>query len=183
MRLLFLLVALAFAAPALAQPQNPQKPSQRTQVVSPPSGYGKPVPLAPPIATIIAEPVAMMIAAFDRDGDARVTRAEFDAGVKHSFESIDSGHGGSLSYIAFGDWAERWLGDRNALPNPFEVDRDGDNRITFDELMFRFDLYFSRFDANKDGVIVRSELLTMRNPAMTGTGRGRRGGRERTPGE
>lgn len=177
MRLLLLLAALAFAAPALAQPQNPQKPTQRTQVVSPPSGYGKPVPLAVPQATIIAEPVAMMIAAFDGDGDARVTRAEFDAGVRRSFDSVDTSHSGSVSYIAFGDWAERWLGDRNALPNPFEVDRDGDNRITLDELMLRFDLFFSRFDANKDGVIVRSELVTVRNPVFD-PGRRRRSSRE-----
>jgi Ca2+-binding EF-hand superfamily protein len=172
MRWLLTLVALAIATPAVAQPQNPPRP-ERVQVVRPPSGSGKPAAIAPPQATIIAEPVAMMIAAFDSDGDARVTRTEFDAGVKRSFDSVDAGHSGSVSYIAFGDWAERWLGDRNALPNPFEVDRDGDNRITLDELMLRFDLYFTRFDADKDGTIVRSELLTVRNPAPIG--RGRRG--------
>jgi hypothetical protein len=161
MRLFVTLVALLTALPAAAQ----SVPAQRSRVALPQSD-GKPAPLASPVATIIAEPVALMIAAFDSDGDARVTRAEFDAGVKHSFDSIDTAHTGSIGYIAFGDWAIRWLGDRNALPNPFEVDQDGDNRITLAELMARFDLFFTRFDADKDGVIVRSELLSVRNPAF-----------------
>lgn len=120
--------------------------------------------MATPIPLMIAEPVAMMIAAFDQDGDGIVTRAEFDAGVKRSFDLSAKGQA-ALGYIAFGDWAERWLGNRNALPSPFEVDGDGDNRITLTELEARFDLFFTRFDANKDGVIRRSELLTVRTPA------------------
>jgi Ca2+-binding EF-hand superfamily protein len=161
MRLFVTLLALLSATPALAQIHKPP----RSSLGSAPSSE-RPTLAAAPQATIIAEPVALMIAAFDSDGDARVTRAEFDAGVKHSFDSIDTRHTGSLGYIAFGDWAIRWLGDRNALPNPFEVDQDGDNKITLGELMARFDLFFTRFDADKDGVIVRSELLIVRNPAF-----------------
>lgn len=124
----------------------------------------QPVPLdtqRPPTSTIIVEPVAMMIAGFDSDGDGIVTRAEFDAGVRRSFEAIDKDRKGSLGYIAFADWAERWLGDRNAIPSAFEVDRDGDNRITLEELAFRFDSLFARFDRDKDGRIVRKELVTI----------------------
>lgn len=114
-----------------------------------------------PIPLMIAEPVAMAIAAFDSDQDGIVTRAEFDAGVRRSFELSAKGQA-ALGYIAFGDWAERWLGNRNALPSPFEVDGDGDNRITLPELQARFDLFFTRFDADKDGSLRRSELLTVR---------------------
>jgi len=166
MRLLPLLPALLFAAcPAFAQQAAPPAPQRAAAAAQ---------------STIIAEPVAMMIAAFDTDGDARVTRAEFDAGVAHSFDSIDTGHKGAIGYIAFAEWSERWLGDRNALPNPFEVDTDGDNRITLGELVARFDLFFARFDLNKDGVLTRSELLTLRNPVMM-MGRGR--GKDRSRGE
>ncbi|MEI9928365.1 MAG: hypothetical protein WDN44_12560 [Sphingomonas sp.] len=59
-------------------------------------------------------------------------------------------------------------------PARSRVDRDGDNRISFDELAGRFDLYFARFDADKDGVIVRSELVVLR-PAGEGGFGGRRG--------
>lgn len=145
---LFVLLATFAATPALAQ-QAPIPPVT-------------PVQPAQPAATVMAEPVAMMIAAFDRDGDARVTRAEFDAGLRATFDNIDTRKTGALGYIAFSDWSERWLGDRNTLPSPFETDRDGDNKISWDELAARFDLFFTRFDTNKDGVLVRSELLTFR---------------------
>lgn len=149
-----LLVALA-ATPVAAQ-ERPAAP---------------PVPALPagpqqPAATVIAEPVAMMIAAFDSDGDARVTRPEFDAGLRRSFDSVDTAGKGSVGYIGFSDWSERWMGDRNTLPSPFETDRDGDNQISFDELAQRFALLFARFDADKDGVLVRRELLTVRAPVI-----------------
>ncbi|ATY33320.1 EF-hand domain-containing protein [Sphingomonas psychrotolerans] len=156
---LFLLLATFAATPALAQ-QVPAPP-----IVS--------VPQSQPAATVMAEPVAMMIAAFDRDGDARVSRAEFDAGLRQSFDSIDTRSAGSLGYIGFSDWSERWLGDRNTLPSPFETDRDGDNRITWDELAARFALLFARFDSNKDGSLARSELLTLRPQMFDRDRRGR----------
>jgi len=159
MRLLLPLLGL-IAVPAQAQ----------TVPAVPPA----PVAAPQPAANLIAEPVALMIAAFDADGDARVTRPEFDAGLKHSFDSADPTGKGSVGYIGFSDWAERWLGNRNALPSPFEVDADGDNRITFDELATRFDLFFKRFDLNKDGVILRSELVTLRPQLLMDRGRGKR---------
>lgn len=154
MRRIALLLSF-LATPAFAQ-QTPPVPA---------------VPLDPSkqqaLATVVAEPVALMIAAFDQDGDARVTRAEFDAGLARSFASVDKQATGSIGYIAFADWAERWLGDRAALPSPFDVDRDGDNRITPTELATKFDEYFVRFDKDKDGAITRAELMTIRIPPMT----------------
>ena len=162
MRLLLLLAAF-FAAPALAQqaPVTPVVPGGQAQ----------------PAATVMVEPVAMMIAAFDGDGDAKVSRAEFDSGLRRSFDSIDSRKTGALGYIAYSDWSERWLGDRNTLPSPFETDRDGDNRITWEELVARFDLLFTRFDTNKDGTLARSELLTLRPQLFDRDRRGRPLGR------
>ena len=161
MRLLLLLAAL-LATPALAQNRVP---------IPAGSGGGGSGPIgqsttAQPAATVIVEPAAMLIATFDSDGDARVTRAEFDAGLRRSFDSIDTAKKGSLGYIAFSDWSERWMGDRNTLPSPFETDRDGDNQVSFDELAYRFNLLFARFDADKDGVLLRRELLTVRPPVI-----------------
>ncbi|WP_375287341.1 EF-hand domain-containing protein [Sphingomonas sp.] len=123
------------------------------------------VPAGPPPqppATLVVEPVAMAIAAFDADGDARVTRTELEAGVRRSFEAIDTARAGTLGYIAFADWAERYLGDRNALPSPFETDSDGDNRITLAELQAKMAETFTRLDRDKDGVVTRAECLTIR---------------------
>ncbi len=167
MRLLPILAALFLASPAFAQ----------TVPAAAPAG----TPPPQPAANLIAEPVALMIAAFDSDGDARVTRAEFDAGLRHAFADADPQHTGSVGYLRFSDWAERWLGNRNALPSPFEVDTDGDNRITFVELAARFDLFFTRFDTNKDGVLLRSELVTLRPQLYRPGGRGRGRGKEGAP--
>lgn len=134
---------------AAAQQTPPAPP------VRPADGY------RPAIATMTVEPVAMMLAGFDADGDARITRAEAAKGVERSF-----GEAKDVGYIGFGDWAERWLGDRNAVPSPFEVDRNGDNRITLAELQDRIDGVFTRFDTDKDGVLIHKELLTIRATAV-----------------
>ena len=143
-----------------------------------------PAPVSPqrqPPATIVAEPAAMFIAACDANGDGRTTHDELTACVVRSFAAIDTAHAGSLGYIGYADWALRWLGDRNALPSPYEVDADNDNRITLVELQARFDSLFARFDVDKDGATTRAELLTIRAgayPEDTGT---KKGGRRRTP--
>lgn len=135
---------------------------QRQAGAAPPDGPPPDARLRPAqTATIMAEPVALFIAACDADGDARVTRAELTTCVAKSFAAIDGEHRGWLGYIQFADWAERWLGDRNALPSPFETDSDGDNHITLAELQAQFDKIFTRFDRDKDGVLTRAELLTL----------------------
>jgi hypothetical protein len=174
MRYLILAATLLAAAPAAAQSgQEPQRFD-----MTPKPGKGQQQPLRSEQPMLLAEPVAMMIAAFDRDGDARVTRAEFDAGLRATWDSINPTHADTIGYITYGDWALKWLGDRDALPTAFEVDRDGDSRISYAELADRFALLFDRFDKNKDGVIDRSELLTYR-PPMTGRGPGGGSGSER----
>ncbi|NYT40536.1 EF-hand domain-containing protein [Sphingomonas sp. R-74633] len=173
MRLLFALAAL-IATPAFAQ--------DRVAIPAPPANDAVAIGTSTreqPAFTVIVEPVAMMIAGFDANGDGKVTRAEFDAGLKHAFDDADPRHQGWLGYIAYSDWQERWMGDRNTVPSPFEMDRDGDNKISFAEIAERFDLLFSRFDADKNGVIERKELVTIRPQLGPGPGRGKKG--ERRP--
>lgn len=130
-----------------------------------------PSPVPQPPATILVEPAAMLLAACDANGDALVTRAERDAGLARAF--ADGAAAGRVGYIAYADWAQRWLGDRNALPSPYEVDGDGDNRISLPELTRRFTALFDRYDLNKDGVLARGELVTIRSAAPGSDGRGR----------
>ncbi len=127
----------------------------------------------PPVQTMVVEPVAMMLAACDADGDARTTREEARACVTKSFASIDTAKAGSIGYIGYSDWAARWLGDANALPSPFETDADHDNRITAAELTVKIGSIFTRLDRDSDGVLTRAELLTVR-AVPQGSGRRRR---------
>ncbi|WP_375271624.1 EF-hand domain-containing protein [Sphingomonas sp.] len=121
-------------------------------------------------ATMVVEPAAMLIATFDTNGDGLVDRTELIEGVRHTFEAIDTARTGQLRYIAFADWAERWLGDRNALPSPFEVDRDQDDQVSLDELQDHFSRLFARYDRNGDRQISRAELLTYRTAPIDAKG-------------
>ncbi|KQM63321.1 calcium-binding protein [Sphingomonas sp. Leaf17] len=135
-----------------------------------------PTARAQPPATILAEPAALFIAGCDADGDARVTRAELTACIAKAHATADGAAAGTVGYIAFADWAQRWLGDRNALPGPYEVDTNGDNRIALPELQAAFARYFIRYDIDKDGIVTRAELVTLRSaPPMLDDGkRGRK---------
>ena len=139
-----------------------------------------PVPPSPapqPPATILVEPAAMFLAACDGDADALVSRVERDACLARAFATADGAAAGRVGYIAYSDWAQRWLGDRNALPSPYEVDGDGDNRISSAELTRRFAGLFDRYDLDKDGSLIRAELVTIRAAAPGVDGR-----RGRAPG-
>lgn len=152
---------LALAAPLSAQSVPPAvtpSPQQRQ-----------------PAATIVAEPAALFIAACDANGDGRTTRDELTACVARTFTDADSARGGSIGYIGYADWALKWLGDRNALPSPFGVDRDGDNRITLPEMEAQFASLFDRFDVDKDNAATRAELLTIRAGAFPEGGAAKKG--------
>ena len=165
----YLPIALALFA---ASPAAAQAVAQRTPITLPARGPAPPTATQP---TMVVEPVAMMIAACDADGDGRVTRAELTACVARSFAAIDTAHAGSIGYIGYGDWALKWLGDANALPSPFSVDADNDNRITLAELQDALARTFDRLDKDHDGVLTRAELLTIRASTGGTEGRGKRG--------
>jgi Ca2+-binding EF-hand superfamily protein len=169
------MVALALmAAPSVAAAQD----VNARQPVS--IGKNRVPPIGPTPPILVVEPVAMMIATFDDDHDGKVSRDELKKGVARSFDAIDTAHSGKMGYIVFGDWAKQWLGDVNALPSPYEVDTNGDDQITIDELQASFVRTFARLDKDKDGVLTRAELLTIRAEVRT-FGDGKRGKRNGAP--
>ncbi|MBB5716128.1 EF-hand domain-containing protein [Sphingomonas aerophila] len=145
------------------------------------TGPGRPNSQTP--ATLVVEPAAMLIVSCDTDADGRTTRTELEACLRGNFDAIDTAHRGQIGYIDYGRWQTMWLGDQGALPSPFEVDRDGDNRVTTDELLAQFNKLFARFDKNGDKAVTRAEALTVRATAADARGpvggRGKRGGANR----
>lgn len=138
---------------------------------APPIVVKAPLPGTPQTpATMVVEPAAMMIAACDADGDAMVDRGELIACVRHAFETIDTEKRGAIRYIQYSDWAKKWLGDANALPSPFEIDRDNDDQITLEELQDQFSRLFARYDTDKDHLVSRAELLTFRTAPVGANG-------------
>lgn len=151
-----LLLLAALAGPALAQDVN-----QRTTI--PTGTRDRDTASRPPPPTLVAEPVALFIAGCDANGDGVTTHDELARCVARTFATVDTGHKGTIGYLQYGDWETTWLGSATALPTPFEVDADGDNRITLAELQARFDAIFARLDKARDGKLSRAELLTVRS--------------------
>lgn len=163
------------------------------QAATPDITVRAPLPATPQTpATILVEPVAMLIATFDgepeggTDGerDGYVERTEIDAGIARSFRLSDTAKTDKLRYIVYSDWALRWLGDRSALPSPFEVDRDNDDAVSLTELQDHFSRLFARYDADGDKRVSRTELLTFRaRPVDDGKGKppGKPGDRRKGP--
>ncbi len=166
-----LLLTAAMALVLLAPAAKARPAAQAAPVPAP---ARTPPITQPPGATIRAEPVALYIGACDANGDAQVTRAELAACTARSVADIARG-APSLGYIQFSDWSLKWLGDRNALPSPFETDADGDNRLTLAEIQAQLDKTFTRLDRSQDGLLTRDELLTL---GAFGGGRGDNGERD-----
>ncbi|MDQ2879044.1 MAG: EF-hand domain-containing protein [Pseudomonadota bacterium] len=159
MRPALLLFAFAVAAPATAR--------DIAQVQSVTLPEKKDIGSRPPAATMVFDPAATFIAGCDGDGDGRTSRAELTACVARTFAAIDTGHTGSIGYVGYSDWAARWLGDANALPSPFTIDTDGDNRITLAEMQAEFASLFAGYDKDKDGAVTRADLLSIRSNTAT----------------
>lgn len=121
--------------------------------------------------TIVATPLTMAIAAFDRDGDLKVSRIEFEWGVAKSFAGADRNGDESLSLIEIGAWAEATLGNAGALPGRFDFDSDGNDRISRAEFRSLFAARFAALDANKDAALVRSELVSFVDTPLPRGGR------------
>lgn len=167
---LILLAALFAAQPIGLAPAQPVavRPGQA------PAGTS-----AVPISEV-AEPLALAVAGFDADGDGRTTRSEFDAAILRTFAAADRDADDQLGYIEYSGWAETWLGSQSALPGPYAIDGDGDDRLSRAEFLAEFGRQFQRLDGDGDGAITHAELLTVRNPRL-GPVREPRGGVDVTP--
>ena len=125
----------------------------------------------PPVLS--ASPAALLIAGMDANGDSRVRRAERARAAGRLFAGADSDHDGALTLIELADWSYAWLGDQSAVPGRFDFDRDADDKISRAEFVAELDRRFAAFDKNGDGVVERSELLTIGPQQQRGPSRRR----------
>lgn len=124
--------------------------------------------LLPTRPVLTATPVALLFAGMDSNGDARITHAEARAAEERMFQAADGDHDGSLGLIELADWSQAWLGDQSAVPGRFDFDRNGDDKISKAEFIAELERRFAGFDKNSDGVIERSELITVALPPSQG---------------
>ena len=123
----------------------------------------------------------------DRNGDGKLTEEE----VRPSFEGRGpGGPGGREGQRGPGGPGERGPGARGpggpGGPNPEEMvarmmqfDKDGDGKLSKDELPERMIGMLERGDTNKDGFLSREELVALARSQMGGPGRERGRGRGR----
>jgi Ca2+-binding EF-hand superfamily protein len=123
------------------------------------AAVAQPAPRPAQLEGRVVAPVGMLIAGFDADGDARTTRDELRQGTARAFGLADADRSGAVGLIELSRWSAVWLGDVSALPGRFDFDRDADDSISSAEFAAELDRRFVRYDADKDGVVVRGELL------------------------
>lgn len=150
---------------AAAQPPRnlPLPPRQDEATIAVRPGQAPPGSRPAPL-TETAEPVALAFAGFDADQDGQTSRTEVDAALARTFAAADANRDGGLGYIEYAAWATTWLGSATALPGPYAIDANGDDSLSRDEFSEAFRRVVARLDRNGDGVLVRAELLTVRNP-------------------
>ena len=112
---------------------------------------------------------------FDTNKDGKISKAEIDAAQADQLKKYDKDGDGTLSlaeYQAlFTDQA------REPMVRSFQgFDRDGDGKVTADELNGRYDRLVQHLDHNNDGVIDQSELAGPRMMGPGGMGPGDRNG-------
>ena len=150
---------LAAALAAAVQPPPPDPFRIRAGDYAPGSRNAVPI-------SEVAQPLALAVVAFDADQDGRTSRAEFESGLGRTFAVADTDRDGALGYIEYSAWARTWMGSQTALPGPYAIDTDGDDRLARPEMVNEFGRQFIRLDTNADGAVSRAELLTVRNPRL-----------------
>jgi len=132
-------------------------------------------------------PVAALFVSMDLNNDKTTSRTELSEGIALEWASFDR----NPSQIYYMDWATDTLGNADAMPNFISFDRNLDGVITQAEFSERIEQRFDALDKDKDGNLLRSEMIVAIAPRQSQSGqsgrqesgsRGGRGGqRERSP--
>jgi len=118
---------------------------------------GESIPNEPVRVLLSAD--ALLYASGDANGDLRIDAAERDAVIAREWARADGNNDGALTPIEFQEWVSVALGGSNAPPYRLDFDRNVDNSITREEFETELRSRFDDYDANDDGVVVRSEFI------------------------
>lgn len=112
------------------------------------------------------------LAGLDQNNDYAISQIEFNQGKQAAFTTADVNNDQRLTLFELDDWRVKALGSADASPGRFMFDPDFDQEITRSEFDDTLDGLFTRSDKDKDGVLYRSELVSIIDRSI----RGERGG-------
>lgn len=110
-----------------------------------------------PITAI--RPAALWMATLDTDQDYKITRAEYEAGLKATFDRFDTNSDNRLTLFDIEDWRKSALGSVDAAPHSLQFDNDYNSTITRAEFDSTLIAMFNSSDKNEDKVVTFNELV------------------------
>ncbi|MEM9837595.1 MAG: hypothetical protein AAF830_00425 [Pseudomonadota bacterium] len=129
---------------------------------------------------VVAQPLGLLFAGMDANGDAETSRAEVEIAVPKIFASTDTDENGLLRPIEFQAFAIRYLGTNDTALATRSFDRNLNGEVTEFEFTGYLMTMFDRADKNRDGILQRSEFVeTIEPQGMRGGGGGGPGGQTR----
>ncbi len=112
-----------------------------------------------PITAI--SPAALWFATLDKNQDYIITRKEFEAGLKSTFEREDKNSDGKMSLFDLEDWRKRALGSVDAQPHVLQFDNNYNSSITREEFDATMLFMFEAADKNKDDAVAFGEMVAI----------------------
>lgn len=139
-----------------------------------PGGPGGPGGASRIDAGPVVRPISLFFAGMDADGDMRITDGEMRLGVDAAWKAMAAPDG--VRALDYADWAIAAFGSADAHPAYVAFDNNFDGRITEDEFKTRLAQEFSLMDADKDGALIRAEMVARVIQRAQGPGAGPGGG-------
>ncbi len=108
-------------------------------------------------------PAALLFASFDRNGDYKIDRAEWDKGIHQAFVQADRDGDDRLSLIELEEWRQTALGSEHAVPGQFAFAPNFARSVSKQGFIAVLRKLADKLDRDKegktDGIIHFSDLL------------------------
>ncbi len=106
-----------------------------------------------------ALPIGLLFVSMDTNDDLATSSDECAAAIPALFTRADANGDGWVSAFEYAAWSSAVLGDEDAAPNRIGFDVDLDGSVSAKEFQARLGDEFARLDRNRDGRLMRAELL------------------------
>lgn len=132
-------------------------------------------------ATTFLSGAALLFVQFDTNRDYVTSRAEAETGAQAEWAAATKG-AATMTPIMFDAWAAQALGGPNIGPHRLAFDTNVNNEITQEEFVAAILTKFDKYDADKDGLVHRADMVEHLQEQHGGPGEGGPDGERGGPG-